>query len=198
MDEADDGELEALRSRAYGPGADIHLDAEALGRLKELEERRRPQRPPAAEVQPEPVAAPLMPMQPVEAEEPEVEHPLLPLVRRLGHRLARVRRSTVLIVLGVVAFAVAVTTTLVVVDRVQNDPLQTGAVQIARLSVDSDYEVPGFLRSGPGETPTLGFEEFHGLRAVVGPSGPYTTASDDVCLFLYSVVSAESAGPNSF
>lgn len=35
-------ELDVLRSRAYGPDADIHRDVEALARLIELEEQARP------------------------------------------------------------------------------------------------------------------------------------------------------------
>lgn len=34
-------ELAALRARAYGPGADIHSDAEAIARLRELEDLAR-------------------------------------------------------------------------------------------------------------------------------------------------------------
>ena len=157
-------ELEALRSRAYGPAADIHLDPEALRRLEELEAERRPKRPPA-EVRAEPAAAPVARPEPVEDDdEPEPEHPLLPLLRALFRRLSRLRRSTVLIVLGVLAFATAVTTALVIVERVQGDPLQTGAVQIARLSVDSGNEIPAYLLFR--DKSAVGVEEFHGLRAV--------------------------------
>ncbi|HEX5730314.1 hypothetical protein [Microbacterium sp.] len=50
-------ELGALRRRAYGPGADIFADAEAVARLQELEERARMERYPH-EVRSDPAPAP--------------------------------------------------------------------------------------------------------------------------------------------
>ena len=41
-------ELAELRSRAYGPDADIHLDANALARLRELEDMARADAPPTS------------------------------------------------------------------------------------------------------------------------------------------------------
>lgn len=45
MDSPTDDELRALRSRAYGPAADIDGDAAAVQRLRELEDQRRLQHP---------------------------------------------------------------------------------------------------------------------------------------------------------
>ena len=184
MDEVDDRELEALRSRAYGPGADIHLDPEALRRLKELEgERRRRERAPFSETPPEPAVEAAVRPEPVDPEEPEVEHP----ARLLLRRLSRVRRSTALIALGAVALATTVTTALTLVERVQGDPLQTGATQIARLSLDEAYELPSFFPiTAAAEGDVKGFEEFHGIRAVVGITGYYGIGSDDRCLYIYA------------
>lgn len=68
-------ELEALRSRAYGPGADIASDPEALARLHELEElaRRAEQGGPAAD---EP------PARPRPADEADVDDAPAPRIRR--------------------------------------------------------------------------------------------------------------------
>ncbi len=54
-------------------------------------------------------------------------------------------------------------TALVVVQRVQTDPLQTGATQVARLSADPSFEVPSVLT--PGVTSgTTGYAEYEGFR----------------------------------
>lgn len=196
-----DSELEALRSRAYGPGADIHLDAEALRRLKELEGEGRPKRPPVVEVPPEPVAVAVAPPGPFEDDEAEPEHPAREVLRIFLRRLSRVRRSTVLIALGVLAFATAVATALILVERVQEDPLQTGAVQIARLSVDSGYEIPAYLLFR--DKSAVGFEEFHGLRAVVGAGGFFyggvlSEGSEGECMNIYPATNGAQSTSNSF
>ncbi|MBD3943067.1 hypothetical protein IF188_15330 [Microbacterium sp. NEAU-LLC] len=54
-DPSHDDELRLLRARAYGPGADIHDDPEAMARLQQLEARERQPSQPVAE-QPEPSA----------------------------------------------------------------------------------------------------------------------------------------------
>ena len=62
---------------------------------------------------------------------------------------------------------------LVLVQRVQSDPLQVGAAQIGRLSVDSSYRVPDVFGGGSGPS---AYQEFHGLRAVIyGSKNPCLT-----------------------
>lgn len=59
MGDSLDVELAALRARAYGPDADIHLDADAVARLRELEAQQRAERmaPPPRPSTPESVPA---------------------------------------------------------------------------------------------------------------------------------------------
>ncbi|WP_295851372.1 hypothetical protein [uncultured Microbacterium sp.] len=152
----DDGELAALRRRAYAPGADISADPTALQRLIELEGR-------------ESVAASVAPATDEEraalAVEPE---DLAPDAVDAGAesarlRLPRPRRSTVIMLSAAGLVALCAVTALVVVQRVQTDPLQTGATQVARLAADPSFEVPSVLT--PGVTSgTTGYAEFEGFR----------------------------------
>ena len=195
-------ELAALRRRAYGPNADIQFDPSALERLRELEEAIRPQ--PPARRDPEPVLADeqQVPQQPRVTEEAEREpHEILRRLRvyaLLGlRRLARIRRSTVLIVLGVAVTATVVIVALVLVERVQPDPLQVGAEQVARLSIDPSFEAP-FLFGGSEDRSAPAFQEFYGLRPVVSEGALIGGVSGDDCLNIISSADLEKATANSF
>lgn len=157
IDEED--ELARLRRRAYSPTADISADPSALRRLIELEERTA-----AIEEEPAPLAE-------EESELPRLEDSVIPDAAPAPPRftLARPRRSTV-ILMGSAALVIAVlATALTLVQRVQVDPLQAGATQIARLSADPDFDVPSALTQGiTGEI--TAYEEFEGFRAVTLPS----------------------------
>lgn len=186
-------ELEELRRRAYGPDPEA-LDREALERLRQLEEAGKPPRMPRPEVHHE-----LPPLQPttelVEAETPEP--PRREWLRTLGRaarwfvgRVRRIRRSTALISLSVAVVATLVITALVLVERVQTDPLGVGAEQVARLSVNSRYEIPAFYAVTAAQGGTVeGFQEFYGLTSVVttGGFGYFSAGGNDrVCLNVYS------------
>lgn len=198
MTDPDQDELVALRRRAYARDADIHLDPASLARLDELENARRPlveevSVPEAAAERPaavEPVASDAGPEDP-----PPVPwwiaaaRWLRPRVVRFGRWLRGLRRSTVLIALGAALIVATLMTVLMVVQRVQTDPLQLGAVQIARLSVDGGYENPFpdvFGPQGSGHE-IRGYQAFHGLRAITGLQGfsPYSAESDADCLVIY-------------
>jgi hypothetical protein len=154
IDEQD--ELAQLRRRAYSPTADIASDPHALQRLIELEAR-----PVAAETQ----AAPLE-EEPIVAES-EPAPDAAPAPPRFP--LTRPRRSTVLLLGAAVLVVATLATALTLVQRVETDPLQTGATLIARLSVDPDFDVPPALTRGvTGEV--TAYEEFEGFRAVTLPS----------------------------
>lgn len=154
IDEQD--ELAQLRRRAYSPTADIASDPNALRRLIELEAR-----PVSAETEPAPVEGEPL----IRTSEPAPD--AAPAPPRFS--LPRPRRSTVLL-LGAAAVVVAtLATALTLVQRVQTDPLQTGATQIARLSADPAFDVPSTLARGViGEV--TAYEEFEGFRAVTLPS----------------------------
>jgi hypothetical protein len=194
MSGAEVEELRALRRRAYGPGADIHLDSDALARLQQLEGELNPQQPAGGAVEEQP-ADPAM----VEQEHPEpdveTEHP----ARRWMRRLVGVRRSSWLILLGVGAMTAIVITALTLIQRVQTDPLQVGARQVARLSLDPGYEIPGFFGS-PSLTDnnSEAYQEFYGLRAVVTDGGFFTSAGAAECLTIYAEENVEDSDSNSF
>jgi hypothetical protein len=171
-------ELRALRRRAYGPDADIHLDPQAIERLRELEGGVREPEPVRSADSSEP--APAAVEQPVPIKD-ETERSATDLLRP---RL-RVRRTTLLIALGVAAVATILTVVLVVVQRSQTDPLQLGSKQIARLSLDPAYKVSQYFYGTAfgRDLEAQGFQEFHGLRAVVTVG--YGSVSNDACLSVY-------------
>ncbi|MBC7596749.1 MAG: hypothetical protein H7288_22965 [Kineosporiaceae bacterium] len=204
-----DDELRGLRARAYGPNADIRLDLQAQARLHELEDTgRHPAQPPEAATAPGPI---IDPVDSTDEQDPhlvnEVEQrPSYELWRRLARlalavrgRLAHARRSSVLLGLGLVVIASVTVSALVLVERVQPDPLQVGADQIARLSIDSGYQVPGFLRNIATESDSvLAFDEFYGLRAVIADAGWFSSGGEGECLTIFLVADAENAGSDSF
>lgn len=183
MTDSDDDELQALRARAYGPGGD--LDAEAVQRLRELEQARKPVSvaadvPVDAETETPPMA---------EETRPDTEplgRPREPLLGMLFRRARTLRRSTVITLLAIVAFAVASVVVLTVVQRVQTDPLQAGAEQVARLGLDPSFRVPLVFRGGPnGEVTAVGFQVFHGVRPVVTEGGFFGSGAEEPCLSVY-------------
>lgn len=191
-----DDELTALRARVYGPDAAGQPDAESVRRLRELEAARRPA---PAVIVPEPGAVePLDTAFPSELPPPAVEA-REPWGRVALRWMRGLRRSTVLITLGALAFVVAVAVVLSVVQRVQTDPLKTGAQQVARLGVDASFRVPLLFRGGPnGDVAVEGFQMFRGLRPVVTESGFFVTGSDDPCLSVYPDAIIEDPETESF
>ncbi|MES1170119.1 MAG: hypothetical protein ABUL47_05470, partial [Leifsonia sp.] len=112
-------------------------------------------------------------------------------------RASKLRRSTVVIVLAAVAFVVVVAVSVTLVQRVQSDPLETGASQIARLEPDPGYRIPNiFGGPGGGDQNVQAFEKFHGLRVIVSVDRESTTSpSTTDCLSIY--VEAEITDPSS-
>jgi hypothetical protein len=177
MTHPESDELRVLRERAYGPAPDIHLDPAAVERLRELEGRRGgPEATPVAEadegqiVVPAPASAEAAVPAPGDA---PVDGPRRPPFR--------VRRSTVLIVLALIALIVVSYAALEIVQRVQADPLDAGATQVARLSEDAEYEAPAFFSNGSADA-TRVYEDFHGLRAIINDSGMGT---GDKCIAIF-------------
>ncbi|MDF2044565.1 hypothetical protein P2P98_00215, partial [Microbacterium sp. Kw_RZR3] len=159
MSTDEEDELAQLRHRAYSPSADIASDPEALRRLIELEARAIPTEQALDR-------APTLPEEHVAPAEDEVSDAA---PERPRFTLPRLRRSTV-IVLGAAALVLAtLATLLVVVQRVQTDPLQAGATQIARLAPDPTFEVPSSLTVGITGNVTA-FAEFEGFRVISQPS----------------------------
>jgi len=205
MTEVHDDELGALRKRAYGRDSDIQLDPQAVDRLRELEGVSAALGPVAManhsrSVTGTVVEQPLLREAEAKAEaeaeaEAEGEH----LAHQLFRRLLRIRRSTVLIVLGLAVLMIAIAAALVLVQRVQPDPLQVGARQVARLSVDPSYEVPAFF--GDGIDPNIqpeGFEELSGIRVVVTAVGLFRGGSNEACLNVYAAADVTDPKSESF
>jgi len=205
----DEDELKALRRRAYARDSDIHLDPASLTRLRELEH---------ALVEPEPDPEPEFANEARDAGEPagqeafadddaprETPRALLwlaGLLRRAAHWLRGLRRSTVLIALGVVLVVATLATVLEVVQRVQTDPLQTGATQVARLSVDTGYDMPGFFEAAGGglddPSPAEGFQSFHGIRVVVSAASFIAPPTPDTTCMSVFPEDGVTAGEDSF
>ena len=181
--------------RAYGPDADIHLDPDALERLRELEGEEREQQPPVVEGIPDPTSDPTS--GPVPKLVTAIEDGTEPPARNWSAPSWRIRRSTLLLVLGVAFIGAIVAVSPTLVERVQTDPLRTGANQVARLSAAPEYEVPSIF-SGP-RTSTFstseGFQLFYGLRVVHARYGAFASGPDDDCLILY--VDADISDPDS-
>lgn len=150
----EEAELAQLRRRAYSPNPDIASDPHALRRLIELEERTVATEVPA----------------PVEEVDDDVDEPAPdadPAPPRFT--LPRPRRSTVILLAASALVIAILATALTLVQRVQTDPLQTGATQVARLGADPDFDIPSSLAQGvTGEV--TAYAEFEGFRVLTLPS----------------------------
>lgn len=190
-----DDELRDLRARAYGRDADIHLDAVALGRLRELERAERP-----APVEHDSVAAAetAAPDDDSVALEAEAQHP----AHGRSSAMSRSRRSALLLVLGVAVVAMIIAVSPTLLERVQTDPLQEGAVQIARLRLDPGFTVPSVFFPGGSdpvkENGIQGFEAFHGLRVVKANDASSVSEPPGSCLIVYLEASITDPQSNSF
>lgn len=194
MAAVNDDELSDLRKRAYGRSPDIWDDPIAFHRLQELEagavKNELSPRVSIPPVQRSDQDLPLVDdLSPGLRDDEPRQVPESPARAWLGwarRRLAEVRPSHALIGAGMVVIVMSLVVAMILVQRVQTDPLQVGATQIARLSVDPNYEIPPFF-SGSSD-PILGFEEFHGLRTVVSkyPIFSLVGGENNECLGIYS------------
>ncbi|MBC7761478.1 MAG: hypothetical protein H7201_06705 [Candidatus Saccharibacteria bacterium] len=198
MTPANDEELQVLRKRAYGPNADIHRDPGAFERLRELEGAVRGSVPlvdagdfeagstPAeqAGVRSAEEAGVTSTEQAGTASAPVENETALPAKKRL-RPLSRVGRFRLSIALGLAVASIIFAGALVLNQRPQIDPLQAGAREVVRLSVDPSYKVSSyFFGSEFGrDLQAQAFTEFDGLRAVVTVG--YGGGSNDACLNLY-------------
>jgi hypothetical protein len=106
----------------------------------------------------------------------------------------------VLIALGLAVIASVIAAALILVERVQPDPLQAGADQVARLSIDPSYQVPVLFQHISAEGDTVqAFDEFYGLRAIVAAGGGwYGSGAEDECLSIFLAADGEISDRNSF
>lgn len=159
-------ELRALRARAYGPGADISSDPDALRRLAELEARTRA---PLAETERE-LASP-----PEQAPPPSpIPEPVEPA------SAARPRRTRVRVALLVAA---AVVLTAVVASAATLSLTDDGPPRVATLAAVPDAEWPAqFPGADVGDAAV--FETFEGMTVVSMQRGIRGPGSDAMCLYL--------------
>lgn len=204
MTSPNDEELQVLRRRAYGPNADIHRDPGAFERLRELEGGVRESVPfiSAGKFEADVTSAEQAGITPADepgvapADEPGSMPEKLagiasaPVENETGRpprfrQLSRVPRSRLLIALGLAVASLIITGALILNQRPQIDPLQAGARQVVRLSVDPSYTVsPYFFGSEFGrDLQAQAFNEFDGLRAIVTVG--YGGGSNDACLNLF-------------
>ncbi len=200
-------ELDDLRKRAYGPGSDIDDDPRALARLRQLEDEAQRLRAPApaqAEADDDAPPAPTAHAEPGESAVPDqpatAEHPFLRALRAAGGWVATRRRSTLVMLAGAILVVAAMAVTLVVVQRVQTDPLQAGAVQVARLQPDASYELPVIFgyTGDDGASGAQAYEEFHGLRFVVADSRTVFGRSENRCLTVFGEAAVLDPNSQSF
>jgi hypothetical protein len=171
MDSRLSEELAALRTRAYGPDADIDGDPDAVQRLRELEDRA---------LEPEIGDAPVAPTATVDAVDPS-DGPVSPAsgesqpprADSLTPRTWGTRRMLVVWIASLAVTVIATATvTAFISHRVQADPRE-----VAVLAADPSGEWPGIY----GERPEGGemFAVFHGLRPIAAMGTPMAyTASD--------------------
>lgn len=186
-------ELEALRRRAYGRHADIHLDPQAVNRLRELEGDSRPPLDSDVPTDNEIVSTEVAIAEVAETvDDSRIVEVVAPTTRRKWPRelltyLSRIRRSTALIALGALVAVVLGVIALILVQRVQTDPLQVGAEQVARLSIDASYEIPQFFGYVGSASSVEGFQEFYGLRtvAVYGSESWFYNGGTGDCMTIF-------------
>lgn len=167
-------ELRMLRARAYGPEADIHDDAAALDRLRELEERAfiaDESVAPAVETAEPTIVAVETERGPEQAsDEPDADEPEPASAERpSGWRrfVPATRRGWVTAAVACLAVAVVVTAsiTTVVVRRVQADP-RTIATLPVDPSIDLDDAFGGFSDATQA---SVAYTDFYGLTPIVIP-----------------------------
>ena len=201
MDDRTNAELTSLRARAYGPGAGLVDDREALDRLAELEELSLAERAPTPPRREE-THAPDTAGEPVRGTEPEVSidgvllgvdaeedppEPRAPLIWWTRRRIAAVGAfGLIAVIVAVAAISAAFTY------RLQADPRE-----IAVLQVDPGVEWPEMMGNRPEGSEI--FEEFYGLRALVQTQTPGFSAVDAcISVIRASVVTGRSSYSNFY
>ncbi len=160
MDDADLRELSLLRTRAYGPDADIERDPDALARLRALEERRRTQAAVTPAARPAPAAGAAVETAPEDGGAPSPRPTEAPAAMppRIGRALAigwAASIAVVAVVVGALVFGLA---SLRPVSPV------TGARQVA--SLDEPLTSPPAAMPWFGESEESSAYAFSGLVVV--------------------------------
>lgn len=192
-------ELRVLRERAYGPHADIHRDAAAVRRLRQLEEGALRAEPPESGPT-EHAASERLPHTPPSENAPSsTSHPNpTPALERSVRRTPRLRMPVLWVASVIVAILVTVVISNAVIQGVHSDPLNAGATQVAALEEDPGWELPEFFGFNDQSDSARGFAEFYGLRAVVQTTGYMTGPAYDECVSVMTSADAATATANAF
>ncbi|GAA4160105.1 hypothetical protein GCM10022286_15690 [Gryllotalpicola daejeonensis] len=213
MTQVDDDELRVLQARAYGPQADIHLDARAMIRLRELEAKHAAARggdddltrdawsaPAASGPRPAPTVTEEVEPEAAAEEPPDAsEEPTGAPGRRRPPR--PVSRTGILIAVAVLVAAAIVVVSLVFIRRVQTAPLEPDAVQIARLARDPYYKVPSEITGEDVSSVTKvhAYAALGGLRAITMAGEDFSgQSSDDPCLVVFPPAQFTKAGNDGY
>lgn len=200
-------ELRMLRSRAYGPAADIHSDPQALARLAELEDAHRavasapkrsaeafpppPPPPPPLPAGPDPALA-AGPDPALAAPEPAPAEAEPADARGRRRRPAWAPRWTATLwpvsVIAALAFGAATTSAAMPLVSREGD-----TAQVDTLSVDPDFEWPEAF-FGTTDDGTAGYQEFFGLTAMTTTGGQWGPDGTDACILLMATDGLESDG----
>ncbi|MFC4242538.1 hypothetical protein ACFOYW_04060 [Gryllotalpicola reticulitermitis] len=182
-------ELDRLRERAYGPGGDIRRDVVALGRLRELEDRRSGaehetlSRRATGETLARPGNA-------ITTTAASLEPPRTPGTAEGRFRALSGRRRVLFALTILVAIALGIAGGIALGSRHgRSSPGAPASQEVAQLSVDASYKIPAAFRGGAAgsatRTPSAeGFAEFHGLRVVLIPANGFSPDGGD-CLLVY-------------
>lgn len=187
------GELERLRARAYGPGADLADDPDAAARLQHLEDIERRHRADSAQI---PVAEdPLPVLEEGAAEGDEIEleeRPARPpVVRRL--RTLWLWAASLAAVAAVASAASIAATTFAPVART------AGIAQVGTLQPDPAADTEAVTTMGFDSTGILAFADYYGLTAYAGSTQIDSTGNTADCLLLVDTADVAGMGDdNSF
>jgi hypothetical protein len=208
VDVAPNDELRRLRERAYGPGADIHDDAEALARLHELEVAQRLAEPPLPAAM-DPMLDPAPDGEADPASDPESDH--APDRRALDDapvppggdpqegepdataqddRPARLSRRTRWLWAGSVAAALIVGAGLT---------MATSSVAGGRVAVLAEDEPSAWPANmfGDAQEGSQIFQPFHGVRALVVQNAWGNSDTGLSCVFVVRAEGEDDAAPTT-
>ena len=180
MTKAYDSELRALQERAYGRGADIHMDPEALRRLRELEHRGGDLLDPAT------------PGDTADAVEPATSAHPRPAPAATPTPRRRLRLAAVAVLAALLGGALGVTGTLLA-SRWAGKSAPTHAEQVARLRPDTAYSLPQSVINGTGGDKVRAFADFHGMRTLVTETGGTTDPQWCIAVYPDSQLASTSA-----
>ncbi len=142
----------------------------------------------------------LDPPAPVDDDPPAPRPVIVPALRAAVRWGRGLRRSTVIVGLTAAIVVFAIAAALILVQRVQIDPLQTGATQVARLQKDPGFAVPAYFQGDAVAGEVTGFTGFHGFGVVTGFGGYVSGMGEpqSQCLTVYLETDGAASTTSNF